>query len=282
LTRLLDLQIFYPKDIEITKKSENVNKIHVSLKSRTKSQICPKCGIESSHHHSTYMRNIKDLPILGKAVELEVTAYKYDCENLNCDQKVFCEELNGFSGKYRRMTSRCEDLIVSIAMNTSCEAASEICKHMGVKISGDTVIRILMRDAKAEPTCSEIIGVDDWSFKKRQNYGTIVCDLETGKPVTLLNGRDGAELKKWLEQNKHVKVVSRDRASSYARAISEVLPDAIQVADRFHLHQNLFLAVKDAMKRVLPEKIEVTNSVDTTIKESPEQEPYKKNKPSQK
>lgn len=213
---------------------------------------------------------------------LEVTAFKYDCENSNCDQKVFCEELSGFTGKYRRMTSHCEDLVASIALNTSCEAASGICKYMGVKISGDTAIRILMRKATVEPVCGEIIGVDDWAFKKRERYGTIVCDLGTGKPVALLDGRDGTELKKWLEQNKHVKVISRDGASSYAKAISEVLPDAIQVADRFHLYQNLLLAVKDVIRCVLPGRIEVTDCTDTSIMERLEDEPSKKNNPCRK
>jgi transposase len=68
------------------------------------------------------------------------------------------------------------------------------------------------------------------------------------------------ELKKWLEQNKHIKTVTRDRAGSYAKAIREALPNAIQVADRFQLHQNLLEAVKDAIGRVLPEKVEITNT----------------------
>lgn len=219
LSRLLDLQNFYPDDIQIIRKSETFQNIKLILKSKTKSQKCPKCGQECQHRHSTYIRNITDLPILGKAVMLDVTAYKYDCENKLCNQKVFCEELNGFTGKYRRMTSRCEDLVASIALNTSCEAASDICKHMGITVSGDTAIRILLRKAETDPKCGEIIGVDDWAFKKRERYGTIVCDAGTGKPVALLDGRDGVELKKWLEQNKHIKVVNRDRASSYAKAI---------------------------------------------------------------
>lgn len=67
------------------------------------------------------------------------------------------------------------------------------------------------------------------------------------------------------------------KAFHYAKAISEVLPDAIQVADRFHLHQNLLQAVKDAIKRVLLEKIEVTDYAETTINVCSEQEMSKKN-----
>ena len=260
LSHSLDLGKFYPRDIEITSKHETSDQIVLGLKSRTKSHKCPKCGCESDQYHSTYRRKVIDLPVLGKSVLLLVTAYKYNCDNTACDQKVFCEELSGFTGRYRRMTIRCEDLAKAIALNTSCEAASMICKYMGISISGDTIIRILLKAADPHHQCGEIIGVDDWAYKKRDNYGTLVCDAQTHKPVALLNGRDGVELTKWLEQNKHVKIVTRDRAGSYAKAIKEALPDAIQVADRFHLHHNLLQAVKDAIGRILPEKVEITNT----------------------
>lgn len=60
----------------------------------------------------------------------------------------------------------------------------------------------------------------------------------------LLDGRNAATLRDWLKNHKNIKVVTHDRASVYAKVISEELPDAMQVADRFHLHQNfLFIVV---------------------------------------
>ena len=72
-----------------------------------------------------------------------------------------------------------------------------------------------------------------------------------------MDGRDGKSLKEWLQNNRHVRTVTRDRASAYAKAIEEVLPDCMQVADRFHIHQNLMEAVKKALGRTMP----VTNPV---------------------
>lgn len=105
--------------------------------------------------------------------------------------------------------------------------------------------------------CGETIGVDDFAFKKRNTYGTIIVDEKTHKPIAILQGRDGNVLKEWLSRNKHVKTVTRDRASAYSSAIQEILPDAMQVADRFHLHQNLLAAVKDAVNSVIPVDIKV-------------------------
>lgn len=63
---------------------------------------------------------------------------------------------------------------------------------------------------------------------------------------------DGESLRKWLQNNKHVKAVTRDRASAYEKVIAEELPDAMQVADRFHLHQNLLDTIKKALNHELP------------------------------
>ena len=69
-------------------------------------------------------------------------------------------------------------------------------------------------------------------------------------------------LKKWLEHNKHVKAVTRDRASAYASAIEETLPAAMQIADRFHLHQNLLEAVKGALNGNVPATIKIPVSAE--------------------
>jgi len=73
--------------------------------------------------------------------------------------------------------------------------------------------------------------------------------------IALLDGRDGGPLKKWLKSHNKVRLVARDRAGAYASAISEILPDCIQVADRFHLLQNLLGYMKDIFKEEMPSKI---------------------------
>ena len=110
---------------------------------------------------------------------------------------------------------------------------------MKLKTSGDSVVRLLTKQYKLqeENKCSSVIGVDDFAFKKRHTYGTIIVDGATHKPVAILDGRDGSALKEWLARNKHVRTVTRDLASAYASAIQEILPDAMQIADMFHLHQ---------------------------------------------
>ena len=90
---------------------------------------------------------------------------------------------------------------------------------MYVKISGDTVIRMLLKryQTQSHIPCGSHIGVDDFAFKKRHTYGTIIVDENSHIPVAVLEGRDGSALKAWLTQNKQVTTVTRDCVSAYAK-----------------------------------------------------------------
>ena len=156
-------------------------------------------------------------------------------------------------------------------METSCEGCARICHTLGIKISGDTVIRLLLKryDSFPAPETGDVIGVDDFAYKKGHTYGTIIVDEKTHEPVILLDGRNGDTLREWLKHNKNIKVVTRDRASAYAKVIAEELPDAMQIADRFHLHQNLLEAVKKALNHELPAAINIPHANKSTDLEQP-------------
>lgn len=258
----LDFTSFYPDSIEIRNIEKDSDKITVHLKSYSQMQHCPICQNECRFHHSTYKRKLQDLPILGKQTIIRLTAYRYTCDHTDCEQKVFCETIDGFCGSYKRMTARLEDFLLTLVLHTSCEGASRIAKMTGIQVSGDTLIRMLLNKAEQIPPMkTDYIGVDDWAYKKGESYGTIIVDGHTHKVIDLLEGRDGKTLKRWLEKNKQVKIVTRDRANAYAAAIQEILPDASQVADRFHLHQNLLEAIRKATEQELPAKIKIVSPV---------------------
>ena len=258
----INLQSFYPESLRITKIIETDKQIAITMKSLKHQQECHICGQEMTDYHGTYVRTVQDLPILGKSVIIKIHSYEYNCANTNCEQKTIVDNYDGFLSRYSRMTTRCEDFTRILALSTSCEGAAMICGKMGLRISGDKIIRMLKKMVDDSPVskCSDTIGVDDFAYRKGQTYCTVICDGETHKPVAILDGRDGKSLRQWLEENKHVKKVTRDRAGAYAKAISEVLPDAMQIADRFHLHQNLLNAVKEALKYELPNKIAIPNA----------------------
>ncbi len=253
-TNSISLSQFYPANLEIQSVKEDEKNILIIMHSKTRSCNCPKCKQETSSLHATHHRKVQDLPILGKRVMLDINLYEFNCVNPDCVMISFTETLECFLNHYSYMTERLVALMMTIALETSCESCARILKSMNIKTSGDTVIRTLIKRYEKQPTpeCGSAIGIDDFAFKKRHTYGTIIVDEATHKPVAVLDGRDGASLKKWLRKNKQVKTVTRDRASAYAKAVEEILPDCMQIADRFHLHQNLMEAVHKILNREVP------------------------------
>jgi transposase len=271
----IDVARFYPEDLlSVVHVEDKESGIIVKLKSKADSCACPKCNEVSRHFHGTYVRKAKDLPILGKGVRLEITSRDYRCDNEECDVVTIAETYRGFLNTHSRMTDRLEDFLCTLALETSCEGASRICKMIGINVSGDTIIRILVKRFENEPPPEHgpVIGIDDFAFKKRHKYGTMIVDGESRRPVAILDGRDGGALRQWLKNNKKARVVTRDRASAYAKAISEELPDAMQVADRFHLHQNLLAAVKGALNHAMPATVMVPHEGTTGPSPEPEEQ----------
>jgi transposase len=264
----IDLQAFYPASLRVTKITESEKTLTIHLKSLKHNHCCPGCGQDMSVYHGTYKRTVQDLPIFQKNVLLHISAYEYYCLDDTCDVKSFAEDYGGFIKRSERVTDRLGAFIQMLAFETNCEGAAAICKEMGIRVSGDTIIRMLRKlTGISIPPSSDIIGVDEFAYRKGHTYCTVICDGVTREPIDILDGRDGEALREWLRKNKQIKKITRDRAGAYAKAISNELPDAMQIADRFHLHQNLLKAVKEALKHALPNNIAIPNDLESVISE---------------
>jgi transposase len=222
----LDLQRFYPENLKINEIAESDGFLAIHMKSQGRSHRCPGCDREMSMYHGTYTRTVQDLPIFQKNVLLRISAYEYYCLNEDCGVTSFVEDYDGFIKKSGRMTERLEAFILMLALEINCEGAAAICKAMGIRVSGDTIIRMLRKlsEISLSPN-GDTIGVDEFAYRKGRTYYTVICDGETHRPIDILDGRDGTALREWLRNNKQIKKVTRDRAGAYAKAISDELPD---------------------------------------------------------
>lgn len=254
---IADYSFFLDKDHYVYDYSET-DSLDIFIKSREHSCACPQCREESRHLHAAYMRKIQDVPIRCRPTYLHVNVYKYECDNPECVTKVFTEPLS-FARTSQVRTDALNTLILGMAMFMSNEGASSVLKLLGIIVSNDTIQRLYDRIGFDDDPDVVAVGTDDVATRKGQTYATAVYDLKDHHMIALLDGRDGPALREWLKQHKKIRVVARDRASAYAKAVSEVLPECVQVADRFHLLQNLMEHLKDVFKNELPAEIFIRN-----------------------
>lgn len=248
---------FFPEEYAVTQRPDDGAEYIFELVSISRSAKCPCCGTASNRKHDYQSRKIRDLPILGKPVTLLMNQMKYYCDEESCDVEIFTEQRSLVS-PYSQFTVRCREYMLKVAAQVSCEAAVRILAYQGIRVCGDTLLNMIKAaGSKYDVKAGKKIGVDDWAYRKGQKYGTLICDLETHAIIDVLEGRDSETLEKWLKGRSDIEIVSRDRASAYSSAVGKVLPEAVQIADRFHITKNLLEALNDTMKAFMPEAVEV-------------------------
>jgi transposase len=219
------------------------------LVSTSSSAACLRYGTPSDSVHSRYRRTVADLPCQDRPVALRLLVRRFRYVNPSCPRAIFCERLPGLLDAHARSTARLTDVHRAIGFALGGEAGARLAEHPDMPTSPDTLLR-RVRGAADEPAPSpRFVGVDDWAVRNGQRYGTILIDLERGHVIDILPGRGGEALKAWLKQHPGVEVITRDRWSAYAQAVTEGAPEARQVADRWHLLRNLREAVQRLLER---------------------------------
>ncbi|WP_083922647.1 ISL3 family transposase [Deinococcus aquatilis] len=207
---------------------------------------CPSCQTLTSSLHSHYRRTLEDLPCLGLVVHLQLSVRRFRCRNEACPRRIFCERIEGVAARSARMTQRLTRAVQDTALEIGASSGQRIGRVWGVQRSRTTSLRVMRRMTPFQPpTTIKRIGVDDFAFKRGACYGTLIIDLETGKPIEVLRDRTATTLAAWLQQHPDIELVTRDRSMEYARGLSEGAPQAQQVLDRWHLIKNL----REALER---------------------------------
>jgi transposase len=200
---------------------------------------CPSCRLPAERIHSHYQRTVADLPWADLIVRLHLLVRKFFCDNRACPRKIFTERLPSLVAPSARRSLRLMQQQQQMGLALGGNPGARLSSELDRDASRNTFLRLIRRLPLPEPPAPEIVGIDDWAWKKGQRYGTIITDLERQCPIALLEDRDAETLAAWLKQHPTIRIIARDRAGAYAEGATKGAPLAIQVADRFHLIGNL-------------------------------------------
>src|ERR1041385_5296305 len=139
----------------------------------SRSPYCPLCGEASRSRHSCYCRHLQDLPWQGVSVQLWATVGRFRCRNPSCSRKIFCERLPRIARAYARETEHAAEIVRLVGYVARGRPGQRILDRLSMRTSDDTVLRRVQGESRQEP-CPPVrhLGVDDWAWRKGQEYGT--------------------------------------------------------------------------------------------------------------
>ncbi|MFE7216199.1 ISL3 family transposase [Streptomyces sp. NPDC057611] len=222
----------------------------IRARGREASAVCPGCGEAATRVHSRYERRPSDTAISNQQAVLHLQVRRFFCDEADCERRTFAEQIPGLTFRHGRCTVLLRTVREQIALALGGRAGARLTELQAIGLGKDALLRLIRALPDPDVKTVRVLGVDDFALKKGNHYGTIMIDLEERRPVDVLPERSADALADWLTAHPGTEIICRDRAACYAEGADRGAGTATQVADRFHLWQNLADATERLVKRL--------------------------------
>lgn len=216
------------------------DEIVIEIQNQSKVGQCPRCGKTTNKTHQNHWYMVRDIPMSDYQVILKVNRRQLKCREC---QKVFSERLS-FVKTRRTYTKRLALKVIKEVLETNVESAARRNRMTTSEI--ETILKELEEDLlKEKPRQIKKLGIDEITqLKGGKSYAAVLVDLETRRPIALLEKRNKAVIAEYLstlgsEVLNQIEEVSIDLWMPYKSLIQEMMPYAQVVADRFHVMKQI-------------------------------------------
>ncbi|MBI0376338.1 ISL3 family transposase [Streptomyces albiflaviniger] len=230
-------------DVRVERVSDSSGGLVVEAISTGRPDRCPDCRKQARRVHSSYQRTLDDRPLGSRRVLVRLRVRRYFCDRRSCSRRTFVEQVGGLTARHRRSSVGLTDWLRAIAVELGGRPAARLCHRLRLA-AGRTRLLRLLKAPTVPDRAPRVLGVDEFAFRKGCTYGTVLVDVEADRVVDVLPDRTSETFAAWLAEHPGAEIICRDRATAYTKAVKESAPDALEVADRWHLLQNLSAAVE--------------------------------------
>lgn len=241
--RAIEDVLFPGIDVELERLVVGPELLVVEAAARGKPPRCPDCATLGRRVHSSYWRTLGERPAIGRKLAVRLRVRRFFCDRKRCGRLTFVEQVEGLSERHRRSSLGLKKWLRAVAVELGGRAGERLCRTLNLRV-GRTRLLELLEAPEIPARAPRVLGVDEFAFRRGRTYGTVLVDIEAGTVVDVLPDRTSETFAAWLREHPGVEIVCRDRATAYTKAVKESAPDAIEVADRWHLLQNLGTAVE--------------------------------------